>query len=127
MSRTRFRRRFSGDSSTASRPAFNYTVMLSFTGNTGLQQRLQHAADGTISVRADQAQYEALNKTLNLQRHVIKANAIWDLPQMSTSGGAAHKVVAYIANGWQLSGIWTGVSGSRYDLAFSYRAASAPT
>ena len=52
----------------------------------------------------------------------MKANAIWELPQMSTSGDAAHKVVAYIANGWQLSGIWTGVSGSRYDLAFSYNA-----
>ena len=27
----------------------NYTLGLSFKGNTGLQQRLQHAADGTIS------------------------------------------------------------------------------
>ena len=33
----------------------NYTLGLSLKGNTGLQLRLQHAADGTISVRADQA------------------------------------------------------------------------
>ena len=35
---------------------------LSLDGNTGLQQRLQHAADGTVSVRSDQAQYEELIK-----------------------------------------------------------------
>ena len=78
-------------------------------------------ADGTFSVRADQAQYEALNQTLNLQRHVLKANAIWDLPHMSTDGGTAHKVLAYAANGWQVSGIWTGTSGNRYDLGFGYQ------
>ena len=32
----------------------NYTLGLSLTGNTGLQSRFQHAADGTISLRADQ-------------------------------------------------------------------------
>ena len=30
----------------------NYVLSLSFTGNTGLQKRLQHAPDGTISTRA---------------------------------------------------------------------------
>jgi Carboxypeptidase regulatory-like domain len=99
----------------------NYTVMLSFTGNTGLQQRLQHAPDGTISVRADQKDYEALNQTLNLQRNVITANGVWNLPKMSTSGDAAHRVLAYVANDWQLSGIWTGVSGNRWDPTFSYQ------
>ena len=48
-------------------------LSLSFTGNTGLTQRLQHAPDGTVSIRADQAAYETLNKT-NLQRHLVKAN-----------------------------------------------------
>ena len=33
----------------------NYVLSLSFTGNTGLQKRLQHSADGSYSVRADQA------------------------------------------------------------------------
>ena len=58
----------------------NYTLGLSLKGNTGLQQRLQHAADGTISIRADQAEYEKLNENLALQRHVIKSYAVWDLP-----------------------------------------------
>ncbi len=60
----------------------NYVLSLSFTGNTGLQKRLQHNADGSYSVRADQADYEALNNTLNLQRHLIKLNWVWDLPRL---------------------------------------------
>src|SRR5439155_17243407 len=40
----------------------NYNLSLSFKGNTGLQLRLQHAADGTISIRSDQAAYEQLNQ-----------------------------------------------------------------
>ena len=34
----------------------NYTLGLVLDGNTGLQQRFQHAADGTVSVRSDQGQ-----------------------------------------------------------------------
>ena len=42
----------------------NYTLGLSLKGNTGLQLRLQHAPDGTISVRPIRPQYEELNKNL---------------------------------------------------------------
>ena len=58
----------------------NYTLGLSLKGNTGLQSRLQHDANGNISMRADQAEYEKLNENLALQRHVIKSYAVWDLP-----------------------------------------------
>jgi len=113
---TSFDRRFSHGFSAS----INHTLMLTFTGNTGLTHRLQHNPDGSVSVRADQAQYEELNKNLNLQRHIIKANAISDLPRMSTSGSVAHQALAQVVNGWQLSGIWTGFSGSKYDIGFSY-------
>lgn len=98
----------------------NWTLGLSLKGNTGLQQRLQHAADGTISFRADQEEYEKLNENLNLQRHVVKLNAVWDMPDMSLASGGASKVLAHIVNDWQLSGVFTGNSGNRYDLGFSY-------
>jgi hypothetical protein len=97
----------------------NYTLSLSFTGNTGLQERLQHNADGSVSVRSDQAAYEALNKELNLQRHLVKLNWVWDLPDYKTSN-AAGRVLGYVINDWQLSGIFTGGSGNRYDLGYSY-------
>jgi hypothetical protein len=84
----------------------NYNLGLSLKGNTGLQLRLQHAADGTISVRSDQAQYEALNENLALQKHVIKSYAVWNIP------GPQNGVARAILNDWQLSGILT--AGSAY-------------
>ena len=123
---TAFQRRFQNGFSAG----VNYTLGLSLTGNTGLQQRLQHAPDGTISLRADQAQYEELFKDLAMQRHVIKANAVWDLPDFATSGsGAAKRTVGWILNDWQLSGVLTAGSAQnannqangRYDLTYSYQ------
>jgi hypothetical protein len=97
----------------------NYTLSLSLTGNTGLQQRLQHAPDGTISVRADQAEYERLNKNLNLQRHILKSNAVWDLPDLHMTGGAG-RIAGLVLNDWQISGVLTAGSGTRYDLLTAY-------
>jgi hypothetical protein len=115
---TTYQRRFQNGFSAG----VNYTLGLVLDGNTGLTQRLQHAADGSISLRSDQAAYEEQFKQLNLQRHVLRANAVWDMPDMNTSGaGAATKTVGYIINDWQLSGIWTGLSGNRYDLGYSYQ------
>jgi hypothetical protein len=100
---------------------FNYVLSLSFTGNTGLVQRLQHAADGSVSVRSDQAAYEDLFNQLNLQRHLFKGNFVWDLPKLPPSNGTA-KAIGYVINDWQLSGLFTGGSGNRYDLNFAYNA-----
>jgi hypothetical protein len=86
----------------------NYNLGLSFKGNTGLQLRLQHAADGTISIRSDQADYEKLNENLAMQRHVIKAYAVWDLPNPSRFGSAGRVLLS----DWQLSGVLT--AGSAY-------------
>src|SRR5258708_40153739 len=83
----------------------NYTLGLSFKGNTGLQLRLQHAADGTISVRSDQAAYEQLNQNLALQRHVIKSYAVWNLPDAPASFGMAGK---HLLRDWQLAAVFTG-------------------
>jgi hypothetical protein len=115
---TSFQRRFQSGFSFGA----TYTLGLSWTGNTGLQKRLQHAPDGTISIRADQAEYEELNKDLSLQRHVAKVNGVWDMPDLSTSGsGAGKKVVGYIVNDWQLSGVLTANSANKYDLTYSYQ------
>ena len=86
----------------------NYNLGLSFKGNTGLQLRLQHAADGAISIRSDQADYEKLNENLAMQRHVVKAYAVWDLPGPSRLGS----VGKVLLSDWQLSGVLT--AGSAY-------------
>jgi len=104
----------------------NYTLGLSLKGNTGLQSRLQHAADGTISLRSDQAAYEKLNENLALQRHVIKSFAVWNIPDGPSHFGRTGKV---LLNDWQISGVLTAGSANhtgnqtngRYDLTYSYQ------
>ena len=113
----------------------NYTLGLSLKGNTGLQQRLQHAADGTISVRDDQAAYEKLNENLALQRHVIKSYR--GVGSCRTSHGDHRAVAAAVMlNDWQLSGVLTAGSASAgalrqrraqqpdqrpYDITYTYQ------
>ena len=98
----------------------NYTLGISNVGNTGLQKRLEHAPDGTISVRTDQQQYEDLNETLNYDKHLLKANFVWDLPDYTGDSGAA-RVVAAIVNDWQISGVWTGGNRGKYSVNYSYQ------
>ena len=96
----------------------NYTWGISFTGNTGLQQRLQHNRDGSFSVRADQAEYEELNKNLDMRPHFLKANAVWALPRVPSGLG---RVAGLILNDWQIAGVLTAGSGQTYDLSYSYQ------
>jgi hypothetical protein len=98
----------------------NYTLGLSFKGNTGLQMRRQHAADGTISIRPDQAAYETLNENLALQKHVIKSYAVWDIPGARSGWG---KIAEILLSDWQLSGVLT--AGSAYQPGFTQANGSA--
>jgi hypothetical protein len=113
---TSFQRRFRNGLSFG----LNYTYSIQFVGNSGLTQRLQIAADGTASIRADQAQYEALNRDAGRIPHVLRANWVWDLPDLRAAGGA-RGVLGAILNDWQLSGILTAGSGNPYDLTYSYQ------
>ena len=65
-------------------------------------------ADGTISIRADQAEYEKLNEKLNLQRHFLKANAVWDMPDVSTAGGGGRRSSATISTTGSSPACFTG-------------------
>jgi hypothetical protein len=58
----------------------NYTWGLSYTGTTITPLRLQHAADGSFTIRADQAEQDELMKNMGLQAHTLKASFVWDLP-----------------------------------------------
>jgi hypothetical protein len=96
----------------------NYTWGMFFEGNTGLTHRLQHAADGTISFRADQEQYEELFKTLDRRPHILKANAVWNIPGTPESKGS---VLRALTSDWQIAGVLTAGSGTAYDLGYSYQ------
>ena len=52
------------------------------------------------------------------RRHIVKANFLWDLPNVGASSGAA-RALAAIANDWQLSGVLTAGSAAKYDVTYS--------
>lgn len=99
----------------------NYTLTLSDKGTTGVPVRLQHAADGSYSVRADQEQFNELMSNPGLQRHIVKANFVWDLPNVDSASGLGRKMTAALANDWQISGIFTAGSAQRYDVTVQYQ------
>jgi hypothetical protein len=101
-----------------------YTRGIYFKGNTGLQQRYQHAADGTISVRADEAAYEALMSTLDPRPNFLKVNGIWAIRGTSKDG---NKVLWALTNDWQVSGVLTAASGAAYSLGYLYNTAGSNT
>jgi hypothetical protein len=50
----------------------------------------------------------------------MKASFVWDLPDVRGNGGLL-RAIGTVANDWQLSGIWTGATGSPYAVGFSYQ------
>jgi hypothetical protein len=52
--------------------------------------------------------------------YLVKANWVWDLPDYKTSNTAG-RALGYLINDWQVSGLFTGGSGNRYDLGYSYQ------
>jgi hypothetical protein len=100
----------------------NYTWGIFFEGNTNLNKRWQHAADGSISLRADEAQWEDLMKTLDRRPHYVKANAVWAIPGTPESMG---RVLRALTNDWQVAGVLTAGSGMAYGLGYSYQSAGA--
>jgi hypothetical protein len=97
---------------------FNDTWTL-YQAQSSTPVRLQHAADGTYTVRADQAQADQLLGKYIPTVHVMKGNFVWDMPDVK-GGGSAAKFVGYIVNDWQLSGVWTGNTGTAYTVGVSY-------
>ena len=95
---------------------FNYTYGISLKGNTGIVQRFEHAADGTLSVRSDQDAYEKLMEDLDRRPHMIKGNFIWNSPGISGAGA----VVRELTRDWQIGTVLTAGSGQAYTPTFRY-------
>jgi hypothetical protein len=91
--------------------------------------RLQHNADGTFSFRSDQQKANDMLTAVIPNKHIIKGNFVWDLPdfQGTTSG---RRAIGWVINDWQVSGVWTASTGGTttgtgfgaYNVAYSYTA-----
>jgi hypothetical protein len=103
---------------------------LGFVDTVGLSDvarvpdRLQHNADGTITVRADQAQAQALLGDQHPTAHQMKANIIW-LPPQLRSEQPVLRALAHLINDWQVGAVWTGVTGTAYSIGYTYTSGGA--
>jgi Carboxypeptidase regulatory-like domain len=117
---TSFNRRFQRGMSLGA----NYTYTISQTQSVA--PRLEHVleADGSVTyrTRADQAQAQDLLGDTGPVKHQLRANFVYDPPNLAGSTGW-RRVVGAVANDWQLSGVLTASSGTPYNLGFSYNTA----
>ena len=111
---------------------FNDTIGLSDRQQAGV--RLQHDADGSLQhPRRSGRGRRAARQQQPGAAHVLRANFIWDLPDLRSSATAAGRRSACLVNDWQISGIWSGarrganvtagnsnVPSRRYTVGFSY-------
>jgi hypothetical protein len=100
--------------------SFGFNDTISLYDHRSTPVRLQHAADGSFTERADQAQADALLGTAIGQVHVMKANFVWDLFDLEREGHLG-RALGLIVNDWQLSGVWTAATGGSYDASVSYQ------
>lgn len=99
--------------------AFGFSDTMGLSDKQNAPTRLQHNADGTVTIRADQAQADALLGDQHPQAHIMKANFTWQLPTLQGKSGAM-KAVAQVVNDWSLSGIWSGATGQAYAVSSTY-------
>jgi hypothetical protein len=101
----------------------SWTWSISDKGSTGLQPRYQHDANGQVSLRDDWDQYVKLMGNQGTPKHILKANWVWDFPNLSYGNSMGTRVLAAVLNDWVLSGVGTFTSGQPYSIGFSYRTA----
>ena len=99
----------------------NWNWTLSDVGNRQVRQRLQHTADGSVSLRADQKAFEKLMEVEGVPTHIFKGNIVWDLPDLRAGSGVGMKIVQNLLNDWQLSGVWSAQTGAGYTIGYSYQ------
>jgi|RhiMethySRZTD1v2_1073278.scaffolds.fasta_scaffold00767_13 carboxypeptidase family protein len=94
---------------------------IGFTDTIGLYDRqtaalrLQHDADGSISVRGDQKDADKLLGENNPQRHIMRGNFIYQIP------GAGSGVVSHLTRDWSIAGIWSGATPQAYIITPQYQ------
>ena len=99
--------------------AFGFNDTMGLYDRQTVAPRLQHNADGSITVRADQERAQELLGNQNPRAHTMRANFIYQIP------GTGAGVLNALTRDWSVSGIWSGASGNAYTVGYSYRSAGA--
>ena len=101
---------------------WNWTLMDqgNYSADYSVTQRMQHNADGSVSLRADQADWENLMKDQGSPKHIFKGNFVWQSPSLVGSSSIGAKILGIAVNDWQVSGVWSAQTGTGYSIGYSY-------
>ena len=69
--------------------SFGFYDTIGISDKQNAPKRLQHNADGTITVRADQARADELLGNQYPQAHLMRANFVWQLAEDGSWRGRA--------------------------------------
>jgi hypothetical protein len=99
--------------------SFGFNDTVSLYDHQFVAPRLQHNPDGSIAIRSDQAQAQQMLGDNHPQRHIMRANVIWQLPKLNNTSSAT-RALGYIANDWSLASVWQGATGAAYSVGYTY-------
>jgi hypothetical protein len=100
--------------------SFGFNDAITLRDVAKVAPRYDHDAAGNLVVRADQGTLQDLLENQRQPRHLMKATALWQLPRFKSDDGMK-KALGWVLNDWQLSGVWTGATGTPYDLTYTYQ------
>jgi hypothetical protein len=102
------------------RPARRSATTSNSFGGASPNLRINHNPDGSYVVRDDQAIAQELFGDQGNVAHTIKGNFVWSLPTLKSEQKIL-RALGLVINDWQLSGIFTIDSGSKYDIGYGYQ------
>jgi hypothetical protein len=100
--------------------SFGFNDAITLQDIAKIAPRYDHNAASQRVLRDDQSEAQDLLQDQLDPRHFMKATAIWQLPTLKAASGGL-RVLGLIVNDWQVSGVWTGATGTPYAAAFSYQ------
>src|SRR5690606_28454550 len=100
--------------------SFGFNDTWSLYDHQSTELRFDHTPDGVAVIRADQAEADRLLGTAVEQVHLMRGNFVWDMPDIQASSSGM-RTLGWIVNDWQISGIWTGRTGTPYAVGFNYQ------
>jgi len=100
--------------------SFGFNDAITLRDIARVAPRYDHDAAGNLTVRSDQGTLQGLLQDQLQPRHLMKATGLWQLPGIKSTDGAK-RALGLIVNDWQLSGVWTGATGTPYTVTYSYQ------
>ncbi len=95
---------------------FNYALGLRNSGNMIQQPIMQHDSNGAVSFSPVYTANSSVINNVGFRRHTVKGFLVYEVPEVK----GLPKAAGFLVNGYQLSVVYTGGTGSIFDTTYTY-------